>query len=39
VQGRVVLAARGPAVMQVTALGPRPEAAALDTFVDSLRLR
>jgi hypothetical protein len=39
VQGRLVLAARGPAVMQATALGPRPDEAALDTFFDSVRLR
>jgi hypothetical protein len=39
VQGRLVLAARGPAVMQATALGPRPDETALDTFFDSLRLR
>lgn len=39
VQGRLVLAARGAAVMQATALGPRPDAAALDTFFDSVRLR
>ncbi|MFM7706229.1 MAG: hypothetical protein ACKO6D_15250 [Rubrivivax sp.] len=39
VQGRVALAARGAAVMQATALGPRPDEVALDTFFDSLRLR
>lgn len=39
VRGRLVLAARGPAVMQATALGPRPDEVALDTFFDSLRLR
>lgn len=39
VQGRLVVAARGAAVMQATALGPRPDEAALDTFFDSLRLR
>ena len=39
VQGRLVLAARGAAVMQATALGPRPDEAALDTFLDSVRLR
>lgn len=39
VQGRLVLAAHGPAVVQATALGPRPDEAALDTFVDSFRLR
>lgn len=39
VQGRVALATRGLAVMQATALGPRPDQAALDTFLDSLRMR
>jgi len=39
VSGRLVLAARGPAVMQATALGPRPDESALDTFFDSVRLR
>lgn len=39
VQGRLVLAAYGPAVMQATALGPRPDAVALDSFVESLRLK
>ena len=39
VQGRLLVAARGAAVMQATALGPRPDEAALDTFFDSLRLR
>jgi hypothetical protein len=39
VQGRVALATRGKAVMQATALGPRPDETALDTFFDSLRMR
>ena len=39
VQGRLVLAARGPAVMQATALGSRPDEAALETFLESVRLR
>lgn len=39
VQGRLVVAARGAAVMQATALGPQPDDAALDTFFDSLRLQ
>ena len=39
VRGRVALATRGLAVMQATALGPRPDEVALDTFLDSLRMR
>jgi len=38
VRGRLALAALGTRVLQFTALGPQPDAAALDTFTQSLRL-
>lgn len=38
VRGRVAVAALGTRVLQFTALGPKPDAAALDTFAQSLRL-